>query len=53
MKTTVTAIVGLIAMLAAKFGFNVDVQTQLAIVTVVLFVIGILAKDGGNPPQPA
>lgn len=53
MKTTITAIVGLIAMLGAKFGFDVDIQTQLAIVTVVMFVLGIFAQDGGNTPKAA
>ena len=53
MKTKISAIVGVIALLAAKFGFDVDVQTQLAIVTVVMFVIGIFATDSGNTPKTA
>lgn len=53
MKTTVTAIVGLIAMLVAKFGIQVDVETQLAIVSVILFVVSLLAADGGNTPKAA
>lgn len=53
MKTTITAIVGLIAMVAAKFGLEVSVETQVAIVTVALFVIGLLVQDGGNTPKAA
>jgi phage shock protein PspC (stress-responsive transcriptional regulator) len=49
MKTTITAIVGVIALLAAKFGFDVDVQTQLAIVTVVMFFIGLFSNSGNTP----
>jgi hypothetical protein len=53
LKTTITGIVGLVALIAAKFGFQLDVETQLAIVTLVLFVLSILAKDDGGTPKAA
>jgi len=47
-KTTLTAIIGAIAAVVAAFGIQVTTEVQLAIVTVVMFLIGIFAKDGSN-----
>lgn len=44
-KTTVTAIVGAIASLVGHFGFDINTEAQMAIVTVTMLIIGLLAKD--------
>lgn len=48
-KTTIAAIVGLIAMVIAQFGIQVSTDVQLAIVTVIVFAIGLFAGDGNKP----
>lgn len=47
-KTTLTAIIGAIAAVVAAFGIQVTTEVQLALVTVIVFFIGIFAKDGSN-----
>lgn len=44
-KTTLTAIIGAIAVVAANFGFELSAEQQVAIVTVVLLIIGLFAAD--------
>jgi len=44
-KTTVGAFVSLLAALAPQVGIEIDPNTQIAMVTVGLFIIGIFAKD--------
>ena len=47
-RTTVTVIVSLIAYLVAVFGIQVDTATQVHIVGVALFVLGLLSRDSAN-----
>ena len=54
-KTTVTALVGAIAMLVSHFGLNLGPEVQAIIVSAVIFVIGLLSKDAdktGTTAQP-
>ena len=44
-KTTVTALIGAVASLAAHFGFNLGPEVQTVIVTVTMLVLGFFAKD--------
>lgn len=44
-KTTITGIVGLIAILVAKFGVSVSVEVQVAIVTVIVFILSYFSSD--------
>jgi hypothetical protein len=44
-KTTITAIVTLLAVIVGKFGFEVSTEIQLAIVTIGMFFVGLFAKD--------
>ena len=44
-RTTIAALVTLAAYLLSKFGFDLPPDVQLAIVTVGMFAIGVLAKD--------
>lgn len=53
-KTTVTAIVGAVVSLTAIFGFEVSTEIQGAIITVVVLVLGMVARDTKQiPPAPA
>jgi hypothetical protein len=47
-KTTITALVGLIALLVGRYGIEISIETQLNIVTVTMFVVAYFARDGGN-----
>lgn len=45
-KTSLTALVGAIAITLAQFHvIDISKDTQIAIVTTIVFVIGLLAKD--------
>lgn len=44
-KTTIAAIVGLIAYLIGYFGLHLTPEVQSAIVVVTVFIIGIFSKD--------
>ena len=46
--TTLAAIVGLIAYVVATFGIQVTQEVQNAIVVVIVFVIGLAARDAGD-----
>ena len=50
-KTTLTAIIGAIASLIALFGIHVPSEIQIAIVTIVVFLIGVFAKDAANDEE--
>jgi hypothetical protein len=55
-RTTATAVVTLLSVFAPKFlGYEIDAETQLAMVTVGVTIIGLLAKDsnvtGGTKRQ--
>lgn len=55
-RTTATAVVTLVSVLAPKFlGYEIDTETQLAMVTIGVTIIGLLAKDsnvtGGTKQQ--
>ena len=55
-RTTATAAVTLIAVLAPKYlGYEIDADAQLAMVTIGVAIIGLLAKDsnvtGGTKRQ--
>lgn len=49
-KTTITAIVGFGAYLAATFGLEVSTDTQIGIVTTTLFILGLFSRDTNNNP---
>jgi hypothetical protein len=54
-KTTITALVGALAMLVSHFGLNLGPDVQAMIVTAVIFVMGLLSKDAdktGTDAQP-
>lgn len=44
-KTTLTGVVGALAVILAKFGFDMGADIQGAIVLLTMVVIGFLAKD--------
>jgi len=49
-KTTITAIIGLLAYIVkTMFNFDVAPDIQAGFVIVVVFLIGLFAKDGGAP----
>ena len=50
-KTTLTAVVGAITYLVAVFGIQVPVEVQTGLVAVILFFIGLFAKDSGTGDQ--
>lgn len=50
-KTSLTVIIGAIAYLVAIFGIEVSQEVQSAIVVVVLFCVGLFAKDSGTGDQ--
>jgi purine-cytosine permease-like protein len=47
-KTTLTVIIGAIAYLVAIFGIQVTPEVQQALIVVVLFFVGLFAKDGNT-----
>lgn len=49
-RTTLTAIIGAIAYIVAAFGIQVTPEVQTSLVVVILFFIGLFAKDGSNTP---
>jgi hypothetical protein len=49
LKTTITAIVGTVASIAAYFGFNAPPEVIGAIVTAMVFFIGLFAGDSKKP----
>lgn len=56
LKTTVTAVVTLLSVFAPKYlGYDLDAETQVAMVTVGVTLLGILSKDhnttGGTKQQ--
>ncbi len=51
LKTTVTAIVGVAAVLAAKFGVHAGPDVQLSIITLTMFLIGLFAKDADGKDE--
>lgn len=44
-RTSLAGIIGLIAYVVATFGIHVTQEVQNAIVVVVLFVVGLFARD--------
>lgn len=48
LKTTLTAIIGAAAMLVAMFGIQVSTEVQISLVTVILFFLGLFAKDSNG-----
>lgn len=46
LRTTLTGLIGGVAMIALTFGFDVSQEIQTSLVAVVLFFIGLFAKDG-------
>jgi hypothetical protein len=51
-KTSITAIIGGIAQAVAVFGFNVTPETQMAIVTLTVVLLGIVSRDTKELPPP-
>ena len=47
-KTTLTAMITLVASAIGYWGLQVPAEVQLAIVTVGVFLIGVFAKDGAR-----
>jgi len=45
-RTTLTAIIGAAAYVVAAFGIQVSAEVQTSLVVVILFFIGLFAKDG-------
>lgn len=45
LKTTITAVVTVVASLGARYGFDLSPDIQLAIVTIGVAITGILSKD--------
>ncbi len=45
-KTTLTAIVTLVAVITGKFGLHLSPEDQIAIVTVGTFILGVVTHDG-------
>lgn len=50
-RTTLTAVIGAIAYIVAAFGIQVSAEVQTSLVVVILFFIGLFAKDGGTPSR--
>ncbi len=51
-RTTLTAVIGAIAYIVAVFGIQVTPEVQSALVVVILFFVGLFAKDGSTGSQP-
>jgi hypothetical protein len=45
LKTTLTGLIGGLAMIAAAWGFDVSTEFQTSLAAVILTVMGWLAKD--------
>lgn len=45
LKTTLTVVIGAVAFIAAKYGVNIDPETQIAFVLVIIFFLGLFSRD--------
>lgn len=44
-RSTVTGVVGAVAVLIGRFGFHLSTEEQLAIVTLTVVVMGLFTRD--------